>query len=74
MTRTIAALVLVVALAGFAVTGLAGSPEPFEALGLVRFESGIRAPAFTRPALDGKPVSVSSEAGAATLLVFWTTW
>ncbi len=53
---------------------LAGPSDPFEAFGLVRFESGIRAPDFTLPDLNGKPVSVSSPAGSAAIVIFWATW
>ncbi len=59
---------------GVATPAWAGAPEPFEALGLVRFDSGIRPPAFTLPDLDGTPVHVSSRDGPATVLMFWATW
>ena len=52
----------------------AGAPEPFEALGLVRLDRGIRAPEFTLPDLGGAPVHVSARGGSATLLMFWGTW
>ncbi len=52
----------------------AGGRELFEALGLVRFDSGIRASEFTLPNLDGTPVRVSARGGVATLLMFWATW
>lgn len=64
----------VIALLGLAAPGTAGSPDSFEALGLVRFESGIRAPDFSLPGLHGAPVSLSSPADTASLLVFWSTW
>jgi hypothetical protein len=66
------ALVMLPALAASAAAG--SGPDPFEALGLVRFDSGIRAPGFTLPSLQGGQVAVPSPAGAATLLVFWATW
>lgn len=50
------------------------SPDPFGALGLVRFESRIKAPDFALPDLHGRTVSVASPGGPATLLVFWGTW
>jgi hypothetical protein len=53
---------------------LAGPPDPFEALGFTRFDSGIRAPDFTLPDLKGHSVSVSSTAGPAAIVVFWATW
>ena len=68
------ALLVLAGLLGLAVSGVAGSPDPFEALGLVRFDSGIRAPAFTLPDTSGAPVSLSSPSGSAALVVFWGTW
>ncbi|MBI3454522.1 MAG: hypothetical protein HY002_01870 [Candidatus Rokubacteria bacterium] len=57
-----------------ATPGVAGEPGPFESLGLVRFESGIRAPEFTLPGLDGRSVGVPARTGTAAVLVFWATW
>ncbi len=74
MTRAFAALLALGTLLALAPVATAGSPGPFEALGLVRFDSGVRAPAFELPGLDGTPVGISSRDGAATLLVFWGTW
>ncbi len=54
--------------------GAAVSPDPFETLGLVRFDSGIRAPDFPLLDLKGDPVSVSPSAGLASIVVFWATW
>jgi len=54
--------------------GLADPPDPFEAFGLVPFDSGIRAPGFTLTDLNGDPVSVSPRAGPAAIVVFWGTW
>lgn len=54
--------------------GLAGSSDPFEAFGLVRFDSGIRAPEFMLPDLEGNSVSIPTPAGSAAILVFWATW
>lgn len=64
----------VIALLALAAHPAVGAPDPFDALGLVRFESGIKAPDFTLPGLNGTPVSVSSPPDSATLLVFWATW
>ena len=74
MTRARLLLLAVIALLGLAAPGTAGSLDSFESLGLVRFESDIKAPDFTLPGLTGDPVSLSSRAGSATLLVFWSTW
>lgn len=49
-------------------------PDPFQIFGLVRFDSGIRAPAFTLRDLNGGEVSVSRQGGSANILVFWATW
>jgi hypothetical protein len=70
---------LAVLVSGFAVGALApvaaaGSPEPFAALGLVRLDGRVRAPEFTLPDLDGRPVGVTVAPDAATLLMFWSTW
>lgn len=61
-------------LLGLAISGVGGSPDPFETLGLVRFDSGIRAPDFTLPDTSGAPVRLSSPAGSAAVVVFWGTW
>lgn len=73
MTRTRLLLLTVVGLLAMAAPGAAGSPDPFEVLGLVRFESGINAPDFTLSDLKGKPVSLSFRRSSATLLVFWAS-
>ncbi len=62
-----------------AALGLAGAApgaasDPFEALGLVRFDSGIRAPAFALADLGGREVRIPPPAASATILVFWATW
>ncbi|MGH7308669.1 MAG: hypothetical protein ACREK6_08245 [Candidatus Rokuibacteriota bacterium] len=49
-------------------------PDPFEAFGLVSFDSGIRAPEFTLRDVNGGQVSVSPRGGSADVLVFWATW
>lgn len=72
MTRAVALLGLM--LLTLAAPGVAGEPDPFESLGLVRFESGIKAPEFTLPGLDGHSVGVPARSGPATVLMFWTTW
>ncbi|MBI4607787.1 MAG: redoxin domain-containing protein [Candidatus Rokubacteria bacterium] len=74
MMRAVAALLAFVAMVGLPAPGRADSPDPFEALGLVRFGSGIKAPDFALKALTGEPVSLSSPSGSAALLVFWATW
>jgi hypothetical protein len=74
MRRARASVLTLGALLYLAGQALAGSPDPFEAFGLVRFDSGIRAPDFTLPDLKGHPVSVSSPAGLAAIIVFWGTW
>jgi peroxiredoxin len=35
---------------------------------------GMTAPDFTRPALDGKPVTLSAARGKLVLLDFWASW
>ncbi|MFQ5830072.1 MAG: peroxiredoxin family protein [Candidatus Methylomirabilia bacterium] len=67
-------LLTVVHLVGFTAPAVSGSPGPFETLGLIRFDSGIKAPHFTLPDLNGNSVSLASPPGSATLLVFWGTW
>jgi hypothetical protein len=74
MRRVPHALLALTALLSCAGSGLAAPPDPFAAFGLVRFDSGIRAPEFTLPDLKGNPVSISSPAGSAAILVFWATW
>lgn len=74
MARAFALLLLGVHLVGITASAVAGSPDPFEALGLIRVDSGIKAPPFTLPDLNGEPVSAHSTNGSATLLVFWGTW
>jgi len=64
----------VIALLVLATPPAAGSPDPFDVLGLVRFESGIKAPEFTLPGVNGNPVSFPPSNGSASLLVFWATW
>ncbi|MGH7391770.1 MAG: hypothetical protein ACREM3_20290 [Candidatus Rokuibacteriota bacterium] len=49
-------------------------PDPFEAFGLVRFDSAIRAPEFALRDVSGNLVSVSPRSGSADVLVFWATW
>lgn len=73
MSRTGLGLLLAAWLGLGAVSAVAAS-DPFEAFALARFDSGIRAPAFTLPDLTGRPVSVSASGGPATLIVFWGTW
>ncbi|MBI4638651.1 MAG: hypothetical protein HY727_20120 [Candidatus Rokubacteria bacterium] len=72
MRRIVLLLLTLLALPGAAAA--AEAPDPFEALGLVRMDSGIRAPAFSVPDLHGKLVTVSAGPGPATILVFWATW
>ena len=36
--------------------------------------SGARAPDFTLPGVDGKPVSVAAQVGRPTVVTFWATW
>lgn len=74
MRRLRIAFLLLIALVGLARPGAGAPADPFEALDLVRFDSGIRAPAFTLPDVGGHRVSVSSPAGSAALVVFWATW
>lgn len=68
------ALLMLGGLLGLAVSGVAGSPDPFEVLGLVRFDRGIRAPGFTLPDTNGAPVRLSSPSGSTAVVVFWGTW
>ncbi len=74
MRAALAAFASGLAVAMLAVVAAAGSPEPFTALGLVRLEGRIRAPEFTLPDLDGRPVGVAATPDAPTLLMFWSTW
>jgi hypothetical protein len=74
MMRARLSLLTLVALLGLVSPGAAGSTDLFGDLGLVRFESGIKAPDFTLPSLNGDPVSLSSSNGSASLVVFWVTW
>jgi cytochrome oxidase Cu insertion factor (SCO1/SenC/PrrC family) len=74
MTRARLLVLTVIGLLAMAAPGLGGSLDPFEVLGLVSFESGIRAPDFTLRGLKGEPVSLSSSNGSASLVVFWATW
>jgi thiol-disulfide isomerase/thioredoxin len=55
------------ALAGLiACTALSASAAPLRA--------GAQAPNFTRPGLDGRPVSLSGWRGKLVLLDFWASW
>lgn len=72
--RGIIGLALGFALLGVALPGVAGAPDPFEALALVKLDKGVRAPAFTLQDLTGQPTTVASPAGAAAIVVFWGTW
>ncbi len=74
MRRALRLLLMLGTLLYLVSRSLAGSPDPFEVFGLVRFDSGIRAPGFTLPDLNGNQVSVASPAGSAAIVVFWTTW
>jgi hypothetical protein len=74
MTATARRLGIALVFIGLATAAPGASPDPFAALGLVRFDSRIRAPAFTAPALDGRPAGVTTSADRATILMFWTTW
>ncbi len=74
MRAALAGLTSALAVAVLGTLAAAGSPEPFTALGLVRLEGRIRAPAFTLSDLDGRPVGVSATPEAAALLMFWSTW
>jgi hypothetical protein len=68
--RAALALLAVLALAPGAGAGSAG---PLERLGLVRFDSGIRAPEFALPDLEGRTIRVPGERDSTTLLVFWAS-
>jgi len=74
MTRARLLVLTVIGLLAVAAPPLGASPDPFEVLGLVSFESGIKAPDFTLRGLNGEPVSLFSSNGSASLLVFWATW
>lgn len=74
MTRARLFVLTAIGLLTMAGPGPAASPDPLEALGLILFESGIKAPDFTLPDLNGNSVSLLSEARSATLLVFWSSW
>ncbi len=49
-----------------ACTSLSASAAPLRA--------GMRAPDFTRPSLDGRPVNLSGRRGKLVLLDFWASW
>lgn len=68
--------VALAALAAVGPVGAAGDPafDPFEALGLVRFDSGVRAPAFKLVDLGDREVRIPPPGASATILVFWATW
>ena len=74
MTRATLLRLTVIGLLATAAAVAERSSDPFEALGLVRFESGIKAPDFVLPGLNGHTVSLSTPAGVASILVFWATW
>lgn len=48
--------------------------EPVEFSNQVAIESGIAAPDFTFPGLDGKMVSLSDYKGKVVLVNIWATW
>jgi hypothetical protein len=72
MTKRV--LLFVVALLALAGRSAAGPSDPSDLLGLVRFDSGIKAPDFSLPGLNGERVGLSSSNGLASLVVFWATW
>lgn len=74
MRRRAFGLGLLLALASLAERAIAAPPHPFEVLDLVPFDSGIKAPVFTLPDLQGHPVSISAPTGSAAVVVFWATW
>jgi len=71
--RRILGLLLLTALV-VPVMGVAATPDPFEAMGLVRLDGGARVPAFSLNDLAGRPVQVAPGQGTATIIVFWATW
>lgn len=72
--KVAAVLTLALALLGAATSGIAGAPDPFQALGLVKLDGGVRAPDFTLPDLAGQPTSVASSTSSPVIVVFWGTW
>lgn len=72
--RSAGRLGLVLVVLAFVARATAASSDPFETLGLVRFDSGIRVPDFVLSDLDGQRLSLASPSRAAALIVFWTTW
>jgi hypothetical protein len=74
MSRALAGLLALGMLLALTPAATAGSPGAFEALGLVRFDSGVRAPEFELSGLDGTRVGIPPRDSTATLLVFWWTW
>lgn len=74
MRRESLLLLVLVTLLAAAGPAAGASPDPFGALGLVRFDNRIKAPDFALPDLHGQSVGVPTPVGSATLLVFWATW
>jgi len=73
-----AALLLIVLGISLIISG--GLPQPSDATGVFAGEAitapqvGGLAPDFTRPRLDGVPLTLSQQRGRVVLLNFWATW
>jgi len=71
--KSIAILLLMLAMLGIFIL-LQGKDSLFNLSHQPRIKSGLPAPNFTFPGLDGKMVSLSDHRGKVVLLNIWATW